>query len=138
MYESGLSVGDVAELHGIARQAMWVILKRRGVVMRPGLRLGPEHHFYTEGIPTDQRVRTIVTKAIARGRLIRKPCEICGAEKADAHHDDYNKPLEVRWLCPSHHREWHLSHNPIRRTIELPLMSRQEVAKMGWKTRKAK
>lgn len=27
--------------------------------------------------------------------------------KADAHHDDYEKPLEVMWLCFKRHREWH-------------------------------
>lgn len=44
--------------------------------------------------------------------LERQPCEICGA-KAEAHHEDYNKPLEVRWLCFKHHREWHKTHeNP--------------------------
>lgn len=26
-----------------------------------------------------------------------------------AHHDDYSKPLEVRWLCPSHHKLHHLN-----------------------------
>lgn len=32
-------------------------------------------------------------------------CErIC---KVDAHHDDYNKSLEVRWLCRSCHRKIH-------------------------------
>lgn len=41
-----------------------------------------------------------------RGILERKPCEICG-EKAQKHHDDYTKPLEVRWLCPWHHQELH-------------------------------
>ncbi|EEE04594.1 gene 26 protein [Burkholderia multivorans CGD2M] len=35
--------------------------------------------------------------------MSRKPCEVCGAEKADAHHDDYSKPLEIQWLCHSHH-----------------------------------
>lgn len=53
-------------------------------------------------------------KAIARGELVREPCEICGAEKTDAHHDDYNKPLEVRWLCRSCHKEWHEHNMPIR------------------------
>ena len=24
-----------------------------------------------------------------------------------SHHDDYNLPLVLRWLCPLHHRQWH-------------------------------
>lgn len=39
------------------------------------------------------------------GRLVRKPCEACGSEKSQAHHDDYSKPLDVRWFCFKHHRE---------------------------------
>jgi ribosomal protein S27AE len=35
-----------------------------------------------------------------------KVCSKCGA-KAQAHHDDYKKPLDVRWLCPKHHGEHH-------------------------------
>lgn len=34
------------------------------------------------------------------------PCERCGA-KAHAHHEDYDKPLEVVWLCPIHHKQRH-------------------------------
>ena len=49
-----------------------------------------------------------VNAALKAGKLVRQPCEECGAEKADAHHDDYAKPLEVRWLCRSHHRQWHV------------------------------
>lgn len=37
----------------------------------------------------------------------KQPCEVCGAEKSEAHHDDYTKPLSVRWLCRSHHRLHH-------------------------------
>ena len=49
-----------------------------------------------------------VKVALRRGDLVKGPCEQCGTtSKVEAHHDDYNKPLEVRWLCFSHHREWH-------------------------------
>lgn len=48
-----------------------------------------------------------VRRAIASGRLVRLPCETCGATPAHGHHDDYSKPLDVRWLCPKHHREHH-------------------------------
>jgi len=33
--------------------------------------------------------------------------EVCGAENAQAHHDDYSRPLDVRWLCDTHHRQHH-------------------------------
>jgi hypothetical protein len=45
--------------------------------------------------------------ALRLGFLVRKPCEVCGNEKADGHHTDYSRPLEVRWLCRSHHRKEH-------------------------------
>lgn len=41
--------------------------------------------------------------AIRRGDLKRQPCEVCQSEKTDAHHDDYAKPFDVRWLCRKHH-----------------------------------
>lgn len=53
-------------------------------------------------------VRRLTWKKIKEGLLIRLPCEICATiEDVQAHHDDYTKPLEVRWLCRKHHREHH-------------------------------
>jgi hypothetical protein len=49
----------------------------------------------------------LVRRAIDAGRLVRKPCEICNAENTHSHHDDYGKPLDVRWLCPLHHKKIH-------------------------------
>ena len=51
--------------------------------------------------------RTMVRNAKRDGWLKRMPCEVCGEEKSQAHHDDYSKPLDVRWLCFKHHRELH-------------------------------
>ncbi len=42
------------------------------------------------------------------GRLKKQPCEVCNTSiKVHAHHDDYSKPDEVRWLCQSHHKAYH-------------------------------
>lgn len=51
--------------------------------------------------------KNAVRSMILTGRMIAQPCEICGEVKADAHHDDYAKPIDVRWLCRRHHKQWH-------------------------------
>lgn len=51
--------------------------------------------------------REKVHQAILSGALVRQPCEVCGVEPAHAHHDDYGKPLDVRWLCVPHHAQHH-------------------------------
>ncbi len=48
----------------------------------------------------------------AARKLARMPCEVCGELKVEAHHDDYTKPLDVRWLCVKCHTEWHKSNTP--------------------------
>lgn len=54
------------------------------------------------------RAHNMVHRAVAVGKLEPKPCVICGREKdIHAHHDDYDKPLDVMWLCPPHHRARH-------------------------------
>ena len=42
-----------------------------------------------------------------RGQIQPKPCEVCGTEKAQKHHEDYSKALEVRWLCAACHLTLH-------------------------------
>lgn len=56
--------------------------------------------------PGKTRANNAVSNALRDGRLVRQSCEVCGA-KAQAHHDDYRRPLVVRWLCFKHHREHH-------------------------------
>jgi hypothetical protein len=53
-----------------------------------------------------------VTRAIKAGELVRRPCEICGSDKSQAHHDDYAQPLDIRWLCRSHHKKHHDQFGP--------------------------
>lgn len=54
-----------------------------------------------------QRAHWKVYNAIKTGELTPQPCEKCGEQRAFAHHDDYEKPLVVRWLCHKCHMGWH-------------------------------
>lgn len=54
--------------------------------------------------PDRARAHSRVAYAVRTGKLTKGPCEVCGIEEGvHAHHDDYSKPLDVRWLCPLHH-----------------------------------
>ena len=59
--------------------------------------------------PEKKRAHRLVAEAIARGHLVKpSACEACGREiRLDAHHDDYAKPLDVRWFC----RKCHVAHH---------------------------
>ena len=56
--------------------------------------------------PERKKAHMKVYHAIKNGVLIKEPCFICG-EKSEAHHPDYSRPLDVVWLCASHHRQAH-------------------------------
>jgi len=45
--------------------------------------------------------------AIKKGAITRDPCEVCGEVKTEAHHEDYDKPLDVTWLCRRCHCAFH-------------------------------
>ena len=65
---------------------------------------------YRERYLNKYKAHTMVGNAIRDGRLERKSeCEICSSDFGiHAHHDDYSKPLDVRWLCAVCHKAWHL------------------------------
>lgn len=57
--------------------------------------------------PEKYRARQLVNIAIKIGRIMRQPCGVCASVRSEAHHDDYSKPYEIRWLCRQHHNEHH-------------------------------
>jgi hypothetical protein len=61
-----------------------------------------------EKIAAQQKCR----RAIKKGTLVRpKNCSECQVFcKPHAHHEDYNKPLEVIWLCDKCHLHTHQGH----------------------------
>ena len=60
--------------------------------------------------PKKTKARNAVHNAVRDGRLIKPPhCSRCGIRgvKIEGHHEDYSKPLEVRWLCTLCHRRYY-------------------------------
>jgi transposase-like protein len=122
LYELGWSVARVAQQYGRTRQAMWGWLKARGVTFRPHLRYGEANHFHRGGTTASDPAQNKLEKALQRGRISRSAtCEACGTSARfkdgrtaiQAHHPDYNKPLNVMWLCqPCHHR-WHQNNHAV-------------------------
>lgn len=57
--------------------------------------------------PEKAKAQMILNAAVQNGTVLRGWCEMCREGNTHGHHDDYSKPLEVRWLCPKHHSEEH-------------------------------
>lgn len=51
--------------------------------------------------------RKTIEHALRNGWIARQSCEVCGDRHAEPHPDDYDKPLNVRWLCVEHYRQQH-------------------------------
>lgn len=123
MYESGVACGPIAKYFSVSRNAMYDLLKRR-TTMRPQQRHGDENHFARKGRSADDHAQNMVEYALRKGVLTRPTnCSKCGESgtfkdgrsRIQAHHDDYNKPLEVRWLCQKCHHEWHKTNDARRK-----------------------
>jgi hypothetical protein len=74
---------------------------------RTSEQLRRDRNKYRAKYPEKRKAANAVAWAIFTGKLKRQSCEVCGKPHAQAHHDDYTKLLEVRWLCANHHTKWH-------------------------------
>lgn len=75
-----------------------------------------EHHKAKEAKwkvnnPGKKNIHLKVHRALRSGKIVKKPCSVCGDKNVHGHHEDYSKPLEVIWLCPLHHAEIHKLNN---------------------------
>jgi len=72
----------------------------RAAIKAKGERFKQQH-------PRKAAAWVIFKAAVRAGRLAKLPCAVCGARKTDGHHEDYDKPLAVVWLCRKHHHQRH-------------------------------
>ena len=62
-----------------------------------------------------KKAREKLNHYLRDNHIERQLCEVCGNPDTEAHHDDYSKPLEIRWLCFEYHREWHKFHDNLEK-----------------------
>ena len=68
---------------------------------------------YKNNNPKKTKARNMVGNAVRDGKLVKDYfCSKCGRDdcRIYGHHDDYAKPLDVRWLCQACHKQWHAKH----------------------------
>ena len=68
--------------------------------------------------PNAHKSRNLYSYAIKTGALVRPAtCQMChcSSDSIQGHHCDYNKPLEVMWLCIKCHSSWHKMYTPLNR-----------------------
>lgn len=57
--------------------------------------------------PTHESARRKVAYAVKYGHLEKRPCVECGNPDSNGHHEDYDRPLDVVWLCRGCHDAEH-------------------------------
>jgi hypothetical protein len=61
--------------------------------------------YYSSG---KAKTRIITNRAIKNGKIVKQCCYQCSSsENLEAHHENYDLPLEVVWLCRPCHRSYH-------------------------------
>ncbi len=81
----------------------------KGAIGREAIQKIWNHNTPKASKQTKLKANYAVQKAIRAGQLIRpEGCSACGRPgNIHAHHDDYAKPLDIRWLCKSCHSKAH-------------------------------
>lgn len=85
--------------------------------------------------PEKHKASQELRKAIWRGEIEKpKECSKCKKRKRiiHGHHEDYSKPLEVRWLCVSCHGKERKAEKP-KKPVKAKMSTLEAIAAvMGW------
>jgi len=66
--------------------------------------------------PEKVKAQRKVFSALRNKTLFKKPCEVCGSNLTQAHHGNYQDPLNINWLCKQHHMEADLERRELSTT----------------------
>jgi len=104
---------DVSERIAFKRATdpQWIIKERERCRKKQALYLkenGPIPQANKKVTPHKVAANILLRRAVLAGRVLKKPCEVCKNTKTQAHHEDYEKPLDVVWLCTRHHADRHI------------------------------
>jgi hypothetical protein len=69
---------------------------------------GKKHADLSPEAKAKANARSYANTYKGRGKLTPEPCAECGNTQVQMHHDDYEKPLDVVWLCKSCHIAFHV------------------------------
>jgi hypothetical protein len=54
-----------------------------------------------------QNAYKLIQRLLKKGRIKKSNCIFCGDQDTVAHHKDYNKPLDIIWMCRADHVKYH-------------------------------
>lgn len=77
-------------------------------------------YWYNPDNQIKNQARALVNHSLRDGKIV-KPfvCENCKEEKPlEAHHHDYEKALDVAWLCKTCHWDWHSKYKTVQELQE--------------------
>ena len=72
---------------------------------------------YEERYKNRKAAHIIFSNAVRDKKVFKLPCFVCGELNVEGHHPDYERPLDVVWLCEKHHKETHKMANEINRKL---------------------
>ena len=55
-----------------------------------------------------RQAHNAISIALRNKTISKLPCFVCGNSEVEAHHPNYDAPLDVIWLCTKHHAQLHL------------------------------
>lgn len=81
-----------------------------------------KHSQLSESQKKKANARSYLNVYVKRGVVKKQKCYCCGSKDAEAHHEDYSKPLEVIWLCRPCHLDYHSkTNNMVVKQAKIPI-----------------